>query len=165
MKKILLHSCCAPCTTYTYKYLKDDGFEVTSLYYNPNIYPAEEYWKRYLNLKNLSEAERFGLIFEFENIKFNGSKCDDCYTIRLTKTAEMAADKGFDWFTTTLLISPYQNHERIIELAEGVSKDKGIRFYYNDLRKGYRESKKLSKEFGLYRQKYCGCETSLKNGN
>lgn len=165
MKKILLHSCCAPCTTYTLRFLRDKDFEVVSLYYNPNIYPAEEFWKRYLNLKKLSEAEKFDLIFEFENIKFNGNKCNNCYTMRLSKTAEMAADRGFDCFTTTLLISPYQNHERIIELAEGISKDKGVNFYYNDFRKGYSDSRKLSKEFNLYRQKYCGCETSFKNGN
>lgn len=180
MSKVLLHICCGPCATYVNKRLQEKGFKTEGYFYNPNIRPKEEYAKREDTLKKY--AEQTGLKVTYEP-KLRGSfletetpashaaagwfslrfpnkpeDCENCYRIRLGKTAECAKELDFDCFTTTLLISPYQKHDLLKGVAEEVSKDLGIEFFYEDFRKGYSESRKMAKELNLYRQKYCGCK-------
>ena len=173
--KLLLHSCCAPCSSYCLEYLSE-YFEITVLYYNPNIYPKEEYDKRVEEQARLIrempfkhpvrliegkfEPEKF---FEMakglENVKEGGERCFKCYKMRLEKTAEYAAKKGFDYFTTTLSISPYKNAQKLNEIGEIISLEKNIKYLHSDFKKknGYRRSIELSDIYGLYRQDYCGC--------
>lgn len=170
--KLLLHICCGPCSLYPVKELLDDKFDkVTGFYYNPNIHPPSEYKKR---KKALSEAEeKFGFNVIYPPYKMeeyfryivtkedSPDRCRYCWELRLQKTALFAKKQGFEYFTTTLLISPYQNHEIIKEIGQVVAKQAGIEFYYKDFRKGFRESQELAKKQDLYRQKYCGCVFSL----
>lgn len=163
--KLLMHMCCAPCSTYPLKMLKEKSIEVEGLFYNPNIHPLEEYNHRkntveiFSSISNLkvnyidSYMEDVWLNYNDQNI----SRCTMCYSIRLNKTAEYAKENGYDAFTTSLLVSPYQKHELIKELGEKYSKIYDIPFYYEDFRIGYREGQNIARDLGLYRQKYCGC--------
>ncbi|OGC04816.1 hypothetical protein A2276_02495 [candidate division WOR-1 bacterium RIFOXYA12_FULL_43_27] len=154
--KILLHTCCAPCLTW----FVDSKIDLVSYFYNPNLYPEAEFVKRYFTLKNYASAEKVPLVFDFDKSKTVAGDCSDCYEKRLRKTAEYAKKNGFESFTTTLLISPYQNHELIRKIGAEAGEEAGVKFFYRDFRDGYKRGRELSRQFQLYRQKYCGCEVS-----
>lgn len=157
MSKILLHTCCAPCTTYVNKWLIENNFEVKGFFYNPNIFPQEEYERRLLTMEHYATVIGMKVIYEPVKSKTLPGECEQCYVERLTKTAEKAKELGFDCFSTTLLISPYQKHELISDVGRGVGDKVGIEFFYQDFRNGYRASRQMAKEMKLYMQKYCGC--------
>ncbi len=170
MKKLLLHVCCAPCLSGTDKALADKDFCITGYFYNPNIHPEVEFNKRLDALKTYSNAKSFLTIvdvtynigmFDREVIDKPGDRCENCYRLRLDRTARYAADNKFDQFSTTLLLSPYQKHDKLKTIGEDMSRKYGVEFYYQDLRPHYHESITISKQMGLYRQKYCGCRLSL----
>ena len=170
--KLLLHSCCAPCSSYVITYLYD-YFDITILYYNPNIYPYEEYKKR--------KDEQIRLISNFKGVKIidcdydndiynevikglenepeRGSRCTKCFYLRLDKTGEIAKENNFEYFGTTLTVSPYKNARLLNEIGEDISKKYDIKWLYSDFKKndGYKKSIELSKKYDLYRQDYCGC--------
>ena len=166
---MLLHVCCAPCTIYSLAYWREQGEDVQLYYFNPNIHPYAEYQKRLETLKQFVEAESVThplvliIAKEYPLRDFLVSalatepRCDACYSMRLQRTAEMALELGEKEFSTTLLISPYQQHERIAELGEAVAAQYGLRFRYADLRPGFRGSQNEARDRGYYRQKYCGC--------
>jgi len=161
MSKILLHSCCGPCTTYVNRWLCENDFQVTSLFYNPNIRPEEEFQKRLSAMRQYAAAVDLKLIYstpkETETAPEVGN-CQNCYEIRLTKAAATAKKLGYQLFSTTLLVSPYQKHELIKELGIKIGDAIGVKFFYNDFRIGFRQSQAMAKSLGLYRQKYCGCK-------
>jgi len=166
VKKILLHTCCGPCATYTVKRLREHGFEATGFWYNPNVHPFTEHRNRLEAMCTLARAFELPLIVSegYDIIDYfravvghEGERCRDCFRLRLKKTAEVAKEKELDAFTTTLLISPYQKHELLREVGEKVGKELGVEFYYEDFRPGFRESHRMSRELDLYHQKYCGC--------
>ena len=166
MTSVLLHVCCGPCAIYVVKSLRDKGLEVTAFWYNPNIHPFREHQLRLDAMKILAQsinlsltvAEDYDMLRYFQAVVGHESnRCPDCYRLRMEKTAQVAKERRFDAFTTTLLISPYQKHDLIKELGEKLGNGKGVRFYYDDFRSGFREGHRLSKELGLYHQGYCGC--------
>ena len=166
--RLLMHMCCAPCSTYPLKILSEKKIEVEGLFYNPNIHPLEEYNHRrdtveiFSSLSNL-KVNYIDSFMEDVWTNYNDiniSRCTMCYSIRLNKVAEYAKENGYDAFTTSLLVSPYQNHELIKELGEKYSRIYDIPFYYEDFRTGYREGQNIARDLGLYRQKYCGCIVS-----
>ncbi len=165
--KLLLHTCCAPCSVYCIDTLRKEGIEPTIYWFNPNIHPYMEYKLRRDCLKEYTNSigakvifeENYGLREFCKNVVNNLEKrCQDyCYPVRLEQTAQYAKENGYDSFTTTLLISPYQNHEMLIKIGEEMAKKYGVEFVYRDFRVGFREGQEKAKELGLYRQKYCGC--------
>ena len=164
--RLLLHSCCAPCTTFCLKALRADGHEVSSYFFNPNIHPYTEFRRRldtfreYCSSQGYSAAidETYGLRHFLSEVGQDiEGRCAQCYRMRLYAAAELARKLGADAFTTTLLISPYQNHELLRRVADQAAEAAGVPFAYYDFRPGYRESVRLSREMGLYRQPYCGC--------
>ncbi|NQU16676.1 MAG: epoxyqueuosine reductase QueH [Candidatus Saganbacteria bacterium] len=159
--KILVHSCCAPCLTYTGKWLRENNFDPTAHYYNPNIYPEAEFVKRYFVLKSYAEGKNIPLVFGFDKKRTPPGDCENCYKTRLLKTAEYAKSNGFGFYSTTLLISPYQKHDLIREIGERIGDEVGVQFLYHDFREGFNESRIISRELNLYRQKYCGCKESI----
>lgn len=165
--KLLLHTCCAPCSVYCIDSLRKEGIEPTVYWFNPNIHPYMEYKARRDTLKQYTNDINVNAIFE-ENyglkdfcknvIKDLGNRCSNyCYPIRLEQTAKYAKENGYDTFSTTLLISPYQNHEELIIVGEDMAKKYDIQFLYRDFRVGFREGQAKARELGLYMQKYCGC--------
>lgn len=179
--KLLLHSCCAPCSSYVLEYLSD-YFEITVFYYNPNIFPESEYTKRILEQQMLIqdmkvkhpisflagsyERNRFYEIAAgLEHLKEGGERCFKCYELRLEEAAKIAQEGEFDYFTTTLSISPMKNAEKLNEIGNKVGAKYGVSYLQSDFKKknGYKRSIELSKEFGLYRQDYCGCEFSFRD--
>lgn len=168
--KILAHICCAPCFTYPYKKMIGEGHDVTAYFYNPNIHPYSEYKNRLGSIEKFVELKHITVIYDINymiEVYLRGvlaadERCRFCYEDRLETTAKMAANLGFDAFTTTLLISPYQKHETLASVGEEKARKFSIEFYYEDFRKGYQESRDISKELGLYMQKYCGCIFSEK---
>lgn len=165
--KVLLHACCGPCMTAFDKYFREKGIEYGVFFYNPNIHPYKEYIKRFETLKMYTDRVGVELIAEhsfrqhlWEN-EFNGldagKRCRKCYETRLGHAAEAALENGFTHFATTLLISPYQNHEMIREIAEKAAEEFGVGLYYKDFREYFREGQNIAREEELYRQKYCGC--------
>jgi len=169
---ILLHICCAPCLIYPFKRLKDNGFKISGFYYNPNIYPEEEYSRRKEALVSLSrdlelrmdypeyqQSDFFQAVSSKENIP---ERCIICWSLRLRKTAEYAKKNRFLTFSTTLLVSPYQDHKLIKQLGIKIAKETGLDFYYEDFRFGFKEAQIEAKIKGIYRQKYCGCKYSMK---
>ena len=166
MNQILLHCCCGPCATYTVNRLREEGFDVTCFWYNPNVHPFTEHRSRLEAMRTLAQAIELPLIVAegYEMIDYfravvghEGERCGDCFRLRLSRTAAVAREKGFTHFTTTLLISPYQKHELLRAVGETVAKEQGVEFHYEDFRSGFRESHRLSRELNLYHQKYCGC--------
>lgn len=172
---LLLHSCCAPCSSYVLEYLSQ-YFEITVFYYNPNIAPEEEYWKRAEEQQRLTrqlparypihmvtgpyEPERFyELAKGLEQEPEGGMRCKLCYHLRLEEAARLAAEGGYDYFTTTLSISPLKNAEWLNEIGEELERRYPVKHLPSDFKKknGYRRSVELSAEYGLYRQDYCGC--------
>lgn len=168
--RILAHICCAPCFTYPHKRMEEEGHEVTGFFYNPNIHPYQEYRSRRAGLEKYVELRAAKVIYkddyDIENYLrgalYAEDRCRFCYTLRLTETAKTARYLGFEAFTTTLLISPYQKHEILAETGKKVADEYGIEFYYEDFREGYGESRELARGLELYMQKYCGCIFSEK---
>lgn len=171
--KILVHACCAPCSSEVINELYKHG-DVTIYYYNPNIYPYEEYIKRWDQFEKLpfdieyingeyNEDIYLNLVNDVKNQKEGSIRCYKCYEFRIKETARYAKEHNFDYFTTTLSISPYKNSKWINELCEKYSKEYNVEFIYSDFKKndGYKKSIVLSKENNLYRQEYCGCRYSL----
>ena len=161
MKKILLHACCAPCTTYTYQWLKENDFDATGFFYNPNIYPNDEYEKRKKCMEYYCAISRLPMLFVEEKAELKAGNCQSCYASRLSKTARYGRANGFDAFSTTLLISPYQKHDLIKEIGSRIADEEKIEFIYNDFREGFYKSREISAKLNLYKQKYCGCGVSL----
>ena len=176
----LLHSCCAPCSSYVLEYLSQ-YFKITVFYYNPNIYPESEYTKRILEQQKLIEEMHFRYPVSFlagkydrdrfyemakglEEVKEGGSGCMGCYELRLKESAEIAVAGEFDYFTTTLSISPMKNAQKLNEIGQRVGEEYGVQYLLSDFKKknGYKRSIELSGIYGLYRQDYCGCEFSYK---
>jgi hypothetical protein len=147
----------------------EEGHDVTALFYNPNIHPYLEYKSRLEALEKYAEIKATKVIYknyDMENYLRGAitapERCEFCYTYRLAEAAKTAAQLGFDGFTTTLLISPYQKHELLAEVGEKTADEFGIEFYYEDFREGYKESREIARAFELYMQKYCGCIFSEK---
>ncbi len=199
---LLLHSCCAPCSSYVLEYLSR-YFRITVYYYNPNIYPPEEYWKRVKEQENFirrfsehameKQADRnqqlagddwqgqqetapafhaidfaegrfeqdrfYELVKGFEHLPEGGERCFLCYEMRLREAAKYARQQNMDYFTTTLSISPLKNAQKLNEIGEKLAKEYGVAYLCSDFKKkeGYKRSVELSKEYGMYRQDYCGC--------
>lgn len=160
-KKILLHTCCGPCTTYVNQWLAENDFAVTGYFCNPNIRPQLEYEKRLLTMEYYATSVGLKVIFERNDFQIELGDCENCYRVRLTKTAQMAKERGLDCFSTTLLVSPYQNQELIKNLGSRIGEKEGINFFYRDFRPGFRQGQQMAKEMKLYRQKYCGCGADL----
>lgn len=173
--KLLLHSCCAPCSSYVLEYLSN-YFYITVLYYNPNIYPEDEYYHRAVEQKRFIkefptkypvtfvegnfEPERFyETVKGYENIREGGERCFRCYKLRLREAAEYAKKLNCDYFTTTLSISPMKNAAKLNEIGGMLAEEYGIPYLYSDFKKrdGYKRSTIISAEYGMYRQDYCGC--------
>ena len=176
--RVLLHSCCAPCSSYVIEYLSK-YFYLTIFYYNPNISPLEEYEKRkseQVRLINMMETKyRVNIIdCDYDNALYEdkirglekeperGLRCDDCFKLRLEKTANVAKEMGYDYFATTLTVSPYKNSLLINEIGLEIGNRLRIDYLVSDFKKreGYKRSIELSNKFGLYRQNYCGCKYS-----
>ena len=178
---ILLHSCCAPCSSYVIEYLSN-YFNITILYYNPNISPYEEYLKRkeeQIRLINSIQTkypvniidvdydnDKYEkLVCGLENEPERGKRCSVCFRLRLEKTADIAKKNNFDYFATTLTLSPYKNASLINEIGFDIENNKKMPYLASDFKKknGYKRSIELSYEYGLYRQNYCGCKYSKRD--
>lgn len=179
--KLFLHSCCAPCSSYTLEYL-NNYFDITVYYFNPNISPKAEFDKRYAEQKRLIEAlpskhpiklvcgeydhnDFLKIAKGYENVPEGGERCFRCYRMRLESTAKLAKEQGFDYFCTTLSISPLKNSQKINEIGYEVAEKYGIKWLPSDFKKkeGYKRSIELSREYQLYRQNFCGCVFSKEN--
>lgn len=174
--RLLLHSCCGPCSSYVIEYLSK-YFDLTVFYYNPNIYPEQEYELRKSTQIELVEKLGGAVMTEsdydpesfykavrgLENEPEGGARCAVCFRVRLEATAKLAKEKGFEWFTTTLSVSPHKNSAVINEICFELGEKYGVRALPGDFKKreGYKRSIELSKKFGLYRQNYCGCVYSM----
>lgn len=175
LPKLLLHACCAPCSSYVLEYLAEH-FAITILYYNPNISEKSEYSKRVEELKRLLKEmplvhpveflegrydpkEYFDAVKGLEDLGEKSRRCYACYELRLVYAVQTAREKGFDYFTTTLSISPHKNAEWINEIGEALGKQYDVRYLYADFKKrnGYKRSIELSEQYHLYRQDFCGC--------
>ncbi|MDL2292824.1 epoxyqueuosine reductase QueH [Acholeplasma sp. OttesenSCG-928-E16] len=160
--KILLHICCAPCAIYPLESIKSKNHQVKGLYFNPNIHPLEEFNKRKETLKEYAKMIDLDVVYFDDYMEekwpsFGDKRCLNCYHIRLDFAFKYAKENGFDAVTTALLVSPYQDHELIIKIANELSKKYQIAFYYEDFREGYRYGREVARSLGLYSQKYCGC--------
>ena len=181
MPKLLLHSCCGPCSTYCIQVLSE-YFDVTVFYYNPNIYPPEEYrlradeQNRFISefptrnpvkfVEGAYDTDRFYAMAKgLEKVEEGGERCFKCYELRLRESAEYAKNNGFDFFTTTLSISPLKNADKLNEIGRKLSEEYGVSYLFSDFKKkeGYKISTQLSAEYGMYRQNYCGCVFSQNN--
>lgn len=177
--KLLLQACCAPCSSYVIELLSN-YFQITILYYNPNIYPFSEYEKRLGEVRkliklingknpiNIMEVDYDSASFDsiskgLENEKEGGIRCHKCYYLRMEKTAKLAKEYNYDFFTTTLSISPYKTAQVLNRIGEVLEEKYHVRYLYADFKKkeGYKRSIELSKQFNLYRQEYCGCKYSI----
>lgn len=178
--KLLLHSCCAPCSSYVLEYLSQ-YFNITLYYYNPNIYPAEEYRKRVNEQRDFIDRlkvthpvtflagpyepdEFYQVVKGLEQEPEGGARCMKCYELRLREAAKVAAAGGYDYFTTTLTISPLKSAQKLNEIGEAMGREYGVKYLPSDFKKreGYKRSTELSEEYGLYRQNYCGCVYSIR---
>lgn len=173
--RLLLHSCCAPCSSYTLEYLSR-YFDITVYYFNPNISPKQEFDKRFEEQKRLISQMPFKnsvtlvegdynyddfleIAKGLENVPEGGERCFRCYKMRLESTARLAKEQGFDYFCTTLSISPLKNSQKINELGFGLEEKYDVKWLPSDFKKreGYKRSIQLSREYSLYRQNFCGC--------
>lgn len=165
--KLLLHTCCAPCSVYCIEHLRKEDIEPTVYWFNPNIHPYMEYKQRRDCLREYTKSIGVEVIFE-ENYGLQEfckkvvnqleKRCQTyCYPVRLEQSAKYAKENGYDCFSTTLLISPYQNHEMLVNIGNQMAQKYGIEFLYRDFRVGFREGQAKARELGLYMQKYCGC--------
>ena len=175
---LLLHSCCAPCSSYVLEYLSSH-FDITVFYYNPNITDKSEYMHRISEQKRLIgemlmiypaklisgdyEPQRFfETVKGLEDCPEGGERCRKCYELRLRRTAQLAKEKGFDFFTTTLTISPLKSASVLNGIGQSLAEEYGVNWLCSDFKKkdGFKRSTQLSEQYGLYRQNYCGCEFS-----
>ena len=171
-KKLLVHTCCAPCATYSFEKLISDKFFPVGFFYNPNIHPTEEYKRRLEELLKFTDVKKYRLIIQedspelwleavkgLEQDKEGGSRCEICFRLRLEKTAIYARENNFDGFTTTLTISPHKNTAIINQIGRELSEKRDIFFLEENFKKneGFKKSLELSKKYNLYRQSYCGC--------
>ncbi len=187
---LFLHSCCAPCSSYVLEYLSQ-YFKITVFYYNPNIYPDDEYYTRVEEQKkfierfpaknkidfvegNFDKDRFYAMAKGLENAPEGGERCFLCYELRLREAAEYAKARNMDYLTTTLSISPLKNAEKLNEIGLNLANEYGIKYLVSDFKKknGYKRSTELSKQYGIYRQDYCGCifskqerELQIKNKN
>lgn len=165
--KLLMHTCCAPCSIYCISYLREHNIEPVVYWYNPNIHPYKEYEARKNCLKEYTKSIEVKAIFEDEyglkdfcknTINDLENRCTNyCYKVRLEKTVQYAKQNGYDTFTTTLFVSPYQKHEQLKKICEELAQKYDINFLYIDFRPGFRQGQAKARELGLYMQKYCGC--------
>ena len=164
--KTLLHICCAPCANQCIASLRGEGIAVTGFWYNPNIHPFTEYRARRNCLRDYAAQINLPLIeqndyalrpFIREVAEDIGNRCGKCYAMRLMETARQAKEQGFDSFTSSLFISPYQNHELMVEMAQLAAQTHGVEFLYRDFRPLFRAGQETAREAGFYMQKYCGC--------
>ena len=172
---LLLHSCCAPCSSYVLEYLSE-YFRITVFYYNPNIYPEEEYYKRVKEQKdfiqklpakypiqfvegNFDKERFYAMAKGLEDVSEGGERCFRCYELRLRESAELAKEYRMDYFATTLSISPLKNAAKLNEIGLALAEEYGMSYLVSDFKKknGYKRSVELSKEYNMYRQDYCGC--------
>ncbi len=179
--KLLIHGCCAPCSSYCLEYLSE-FFDITMFYYNPNISPKSEYEFRSSELKRLTECMTLKRFVDFrageydayrfyeavrglENEPEGGARCEKCFELRLDETALLAKKEKFDYFTTTLTISPLKSAEKLNNIGEALAKKYDVKFLNSDFKKrgGYQRSIELSRQYELYRQNYCGCEFSRRD--
>jgi len=162
MKKLLLHTCCGPCFITSLLYLKD-RYEIVPFWFNPNIHPYQEFEKRLSAFKKATIGfdtiidDTYNLMEYFTAVEWGKRRCYGCYQLRLAKTALVAVEHKIDFFSTTMLISPYQDISIISEIGEGEAKRTNIGFLATDMRDYYREGHNRAREMGLYMQKYCGC--------
>lgn len=179
LPKLLLHSCCGPCSTAVVERIEEQ-FTTTLFYYNPNITDSLEYQKRLSNQVAFLEAynqrperkqriqfiegdyrpeEFYQAATGLEKEREGGLRCPECFRLRLTKTADLAKELGFQWFGTTLSVSPHKSYQTILKIGLELAEERGLQFLQEDFKKkaGYQRSIQLSKEYGLYRQSYCGC--------
>ena len=170
--KILVHLCCAPCFVYPYKVLSQEEHEIFGFFFNPNIHPYQEYRRRLETVQNWTDTIGIRMIYrdEYQLEEFlrgiifrENERCLFCYHTRLLATAQIAAKGKFDYFTSTLLYSKFQEHETITKIGTELGKQFGVQFYYRDFREGWKEGIAASQKLGLYRQQYCGCIYSEKD--
>jgi predicted adenine nucleotide alpha hydrolase (AANH) superfamily ATPase len=164
--RLLLHTCCAPCTIHPLAALREEGWEVAGYFYNPNIHPYREWQRRRDALSHYATQERFPVevvegydleAFLGEALAQGSARCASCYRRRLAAVARAARAGGFDAFSTTLLVSPYQRHDEIRRSGEELARTEGVPFVYRDFRPGFRAAQAKAKQLGVYRQPYCGC--------
>jgi predicted adenine nucleotide alpha hydrolase (AANH) superfamily ATPase len=164
--KLLVHICCANCGLYPISHLADKGIDITGLWFNPNIHFEDEYSRRLDALRTLEGLWGFEMVYmdhygleDFQRAveAHDGLRCEVCYRIRLKRTAKTASKMGLDGFTTTLLVSPYQKFDLIVDMGRRLEKEYSVPFVATDFRKGWNDGRRFLKELGLYRQKYCGC--------
>lgn len=174
---LLLHACCGICSAYPVSFLKDAGYDVIVYFYNPNIFPDTEYQKRLEAEKTLcthfgvdlieeeyNQEEFFDYVKGFENEPEKGLRCDRCFELRLSKTAEKAKELGIKNFTTTIVISPHKNFQKLSAIGEEIAAKTGLTFLSIDFKKkdGFLKTNKIANSLSLYRQNYCGCKFSLR---
>ena len=171
--KLFLHACCAPCAIYPIKTAKKDGYDsITGFFYNPNIHLEGEFKKRLSETKKVFDSYKLDLIIpEYKSREYfecisdcenkEKKRCFDCWRLRLDKTVSVAKEEGFDAFTTTLLVSPYQDHDVLKDSAKALAEKYGIDFYYKDFRTGFKDAHNEAKREGIYCQNYCGCVFSI----
>jgi predicted adenine nucleotide alpha hydrolase (AANH) superfamily ATPase len=179
--KIVLHTCCAVCGAYLCELLKNQFSEVLIYFYNPNIYPKEEYEKRLASVKKLAEVYEMEFVEGeyddknwlervkgLENEPEGGERCPVCFAMRLEKTVQLAKDKGFEYFTTTLAMSPYKDEKITDELGEKIAKELGIHFLKSteleqEKKEVWNKNRELARKMEFYHQKYCGCQFSIRH--
>ncbi len=174
MSKLLLHMCCAPCSEYPLDALREEGFDPDGYFHNPNIQPQKELDRRLEAVENFSELRGLKVFYDSESKEavwrnFRSSLKEDhcryCYFTRMAQVARFAKDKGYTAFTSSLFVSPYQDHDLLKQACEHAAKQYGLEFLYRDFRSGYREGQEMAKRDGLYRQKFCGCIYSIGESN
>jgi len=168
-----LHICCGPCLIYPFGKLKEKGFNIRGYYYNPNLYPQDEYLRRVEALQLLCREFSLEVAYPGHNPEdfsrtvksledpLAKQRCVLCWSLRLRKTAQAAREAGVKTFSTTLLVSPYQDHDALRRLGTQIARETGVDFYYEDFRPGFKWAQQEAKDKGIYRQKYCGCEYSM----
>lgn len=170
--RVLLHSCCAPCTTFPFFLLRAEGCSVDGVFLNPNVHPDAEREKRWEVYRQFGESERFPVrkldvpheewLSSVEADLSRPGRCRRCYRTRLFPVAGLAREEGYDCFTTSLLLSIYQDHEGVREAGREASEAFGVPFIYRDFRVGYKRSREIARGRHMYMQKYCGCEFSAR---
>ncbi|NLA95581.1 MAG: epoxyqueuosine reductase QueH [Clostridiaceae bacterium] len=168
-KKLLLHICCGPCALWPLERLLEEGVDLSLFFYNPNIHPQVEWERRLDNAIRVADHYRVPLIVQGSSSEQEWQKrandgderCSYCYRVRFSHVAELAGAQGFDAISTTLLVSPWQKRDRILQEGQRVAAGRGIAFLPYDWREGYRKGQAMARDLGLYRQKYCGCVISL----
>jgi epoxyqueuosine reductase len=169
---ILLHICCAPCSIYPIEELRREGHVIAGFFYNSNIHPYSEYMKRKAEVGKYAKQVDVNVTYDtydindyFQHVVYDEEsqyRCPVCWWIRIYRSAKFAKENGFDAFTTTLLGSPYQDHDIIKNICEEVAKNAEIKFYYKDFRTGFKDAQAKARKSGMYMQNYCGCLYSEK---